>query len=145
MWYAEDKGPMCNTVNQGSFPKRFYVCYYSIRRYWLGKWSWVLNFFTNVLFSTVPPYLNEELTSSDMDVREGSDVSLRCMAKGSPEPEVTWRREDGQEISVGKSKGENVEELFKNRHLHFWNFWKERNFASCFNEILSIRSDVGGK
>lgn len=54
---------------------------------------------------SVPPYLNEELTSSDTDVREGTDVSLRCHAKGSPVPDVTWRREDGQEISLGKSKG----------------------------------------
>ncbi|XP_071037113.1 neurotrimin-like [Parasteatoda tepidariorum] len=52
----------------------------------------------------VPPYLDEKLTSSDMDVKEGSDVSLRCVAKGSPEPENTWRREDGLEISFGKSK-----------------------------------------
>lgn len=65
-------------------------------------------FFSSSSRLTVPPYLYEELTSSDTDAREGSDVSLRCMAKGSPEPEVTWRREDGQEISVGKSKGENA-------------------------------------
>ncbi|GFY55186.1 lachesin [Trichonephila inaurata madagascariensis] len=59
----------------------------------------------------VPPYLDEELTSSDKDVREGTDVSLRCVAKGSPEPEVTWRREDGQEISIGKSKGKELRNI----------------------------------
>ncbi|KAG8201013.1 hypothetical protein JTE90_021474 [Oedothorax gibbosus] len=69
---------------------------------------------TGYLEVVVPPYLNEELTSSDMDVREGSDVSLRCMAKGSPEPEVTWRREDGQEISVGKSKVTSLKGSFLN-------------------------------
>ncbi|KFM68181.1 Lachesin, partial [Stegodyphus mimosarum] len=62
----------------------------------------------------VPPYLDEELTSSDTDVREGTDVSLRCVAKGSPEPEVTWRREDGQEISIGKSKVTTVRGNFLN-------------------------------
>ncbi|XP_055939708.1 neurotrimin-like isoform X1 [Argiope bruennichi] len=62
----------------------------------------------------VPPYLDEELTSSDTDVREGTDVSLRCVAKGSPEPDVTWRREDGQEISIGKSKVTNVRGSYLN-------------------------------
>ncbi|XP_042902023.2 neurotrimin [Parasteatoda tepidariorum] len=52
----------------------------------------------------VPPYLDEKLTSSDTDVKEGSDVSLRCVAKGSPEPENTWRRENGEEINLGKTK-----------------------------------------
>ncbi|GIY34056.1 protein CEPU-1 [Caerostris extrusa] len=52
----------------------------------------------------VPPHIEEEETSSDTEVREGSDVSLRCVAKGSPDPETTWRREDGQEITIGRKK-----------------------------------------
>ncbi|KAK0171170.1 hypothetical protein PV328_008925, partial [Microctonus aethiopoides] len=35
-------------------------------------------------------------TSTDMVVREGSNVTFRCSATGSPAPNITWRREDGQ-------------------------------------------------
>ncbi|XP_035211526.1 lachesin-like isoform X1 [Stegodyphus dumicola] len=46
----------------------------------------------------VPPKIDEENTSSDTDVREGGDVSLRCRASGSPPPKIKWRREDQKEI-----------------------------------------------
>lgn len=35
-----------------------------------------------------------------MVVREGSNVTLRCAATGTPEPTVTWRREAGGTISL---------------------------------------------
>lgn len=56
----------------------------------------------------VPPKIDEEKTSSDTEVREGSDVALRCIAKGTPEPEITWRREDDQEITFGREKVSSV-------------------------------------
>ncbi|GFV08161.1 protein CEPU-1 [Trichonephila clavipes] len=59
-------------------------------------------------FEPIPPHIEEEETSSDTEVREGSDVSLRCVAKGSPDPETTWRREDGQEITIGRKKVSSV-------------------------------------
>ena len=63
-------------------------------------------FFLSHSFSLlVPPHIEENDTSSDTEVREGSDVSLRCVANGSPEPEITWRREDNQEITIDKKKG----------------------------------------
>lgn len=37
-------------------------------------------------------------TSADIIVDEGSDVTLRCVARGSPEPTILWKREDGQMI-----------------------------------------------
>ncbi|XP_065085841.1 lachesin-like [Ochlerotatus camptorhynchus] len=40
-----------------------------------------------------------------MVVREGTNVTLTCKAKGFPEPYVMWRREDGDEMPIG---GENV-------------------------------------
>ncbi|XP_022256909.1 neurotrimin-like, partial [Limulus polyphemus] len=52
----------------------------------------------------VPPQIDESVTSKDTDVREGENVSLKCIASGSPEPEVTWRREDGEEISMDSKK-----------------------------------------
>ncbi|XP_049821742.1 limbic system-associated membrane protein-like [Aethina tumida] len=48
----------------------------------------------------VPPDILDYPTSADMVVDEGSDVSLRCVAKGSPEPLITWKREDGHQIHL---------------------------------------------
>ncbi|XP_050077750.1 lachesin [Anopheles maculipalpis] len=53
----------------------------------------------------VPPAIIESMTSNDMVVREGTNVTLNCKAKGFPEPYVMWRREDGDEMAIG---GENV-------------------------------------
>ncbi|XP_049537768.1 lachesin [Anopheles darlingi] len=53
----------------------------------------------------VPPAIVESLTSNDMVVREGTNVTLNCKAKGFPEPYVMWRREDGDEMAIG---GESV-------------------------------------
>ncbi|CAH0553154.1 unnamed protein product, partial [Brassicogethes aeneus] len=49
----------------------------------------------------VPPDILDYPTSTDMVVREGSNVSLRCAATGSPEPTIAWRREGGETIPVG--------------------------------------------
>ncbi|KAF4532671.1 hypothetical protein B566_EDAN002906 [Ephemera danica] len=47
----------------------------------------------------VPPSILDRETSSDMVVREGSNVSMTCKATGYPEPYVMWRREDGEDIN----------------------------------------------
>lgn len=60
----------------------------------------------------VPPVIVESLTSNDMVVREGTNVTLSCKAKGFPEPYVMWRREDGNEMSIGGENGE-ASELLK--------------------------------
>lgn len=42
-----------------------------------------------------------------MVVREGSNVTLKCAATGSPTPNITWRREGGERIMLhGGSDGE---------------------------------------
>lgn len=56
------------------------------------------------LFS-VPPVILESVTSNDLVVREGTNVTLTCKAKGFPEPYVMWRREDGNEMSIGGENG----------------------------------------
>jgi hypothetical protein len=33
-------------------------------------------------------------------VREGSNVTLKCAARGSPQPNITWRRESGEPIAI---------------------------------------------
>lgn len=51
--------------------------------------------------TAVPPDILDHPTSTDMVVREGSNVSLRCAASGSPTPNITWRRESGEIIPLG--------------------------------------------
>ncbi|XP_015037006.2 neurotrimin isoform X1 [Drosophila pseudoobscura] len=51
----------------------------------------------------VPPNIDDALTSSDVIVREGDNVTLRCKAKGSPEPTIKWKRDDGHKIVINKT------------------------------------------
>lgn len=48
---------------------------------------------------TVPPNILDYPTSTDMVVREGSNVTLKCAASGSPPPIIIWRREGNEPIS----------------------------------------------
>ncbi|XP_397461.3 neurotrimin isoform X2 [Apis mellifera] len=61
---------------------------------------------TGYLDVVVPPDILDYMTSTDMIIREGSNVTLRCAAKGSPTPSITWRREGGESIFL-----ENGEEV----------------------------------
>lgn len=49
----------------------------------------------------VPPDILDYPTSTDMVVREGANVSLKCAATGYPKPSIAWRREDKQKIAIG--------------------------------------------
>ncbi|XP_055297159.1 lachesin-like [Sitodiplosis mosellana] len=51
----------------------------------------------------VPPNIDDSLSSSDVIVREGSNVSLRCRASGSPTPTVKWKRDSMEKIAINKS------------------------------------------
>ena len=53
----------------------------------------------------VPPTIVDKDTSTDMVVRESSNVTLTCKAHGYPEPYVMWRREDGEDISYNGEPG----------------------------------------
>lgn len=53
---------------------------------------------------TVPPDILDYPTSTDMVVREGSNVSFRCAATGSPVPTIAWRREAGEAIPLGNGQ-----------------------------------------
>ncbi|XP_037910647.1 lachesin-like [Hermetia illucens] len=57
----------------------------------------------------VPPNIDDSLTSSDVIVREGSNVTLRCRASGSPTPSIKWKRDDGSKISIRKDVTEVTE------------------------------------
>ncbi|KOB67631.1 putative Lachesin [Operophtera brumata] len=90
------------------------------------------------------------MTSTDMVVREGTNVTMVCRATGYPEPYVMWRREDGQEFncngeSVNVVDGENLT-ISKVSRLHmgaylciasngtFLYAW-ERNCHFCFSHL----------
>ncbi|XP_022247140.1 lachesin-like isoform X1 [Limulus polyphemus] len=49
----------------------------------------------------VPPVIIDAESDTDVLAREGSNVTMKCRAKGYPVPEITWKREDGQPVSVG--------------------------------------------
>lgn len=51
----------------------------------------------------VPPNIEDALTSTDVLVREGANVTLKCRATGSPEPSVKWKRDDNSKISINKN------------------------------------------
>lgn len=52
----------------------------------------------------MPPDILDYPTSTDMVVREGSNVTLKCAATGTPTPNITWRREGGELIALGNGQ-----------------------------------------
>lgn len=63
-----------------------------------------------IFFLSVPPDILDYPTSTDMVVDEGANVTLQCVAKGSPEPKVIWKREDGEKIDLhNNSQGKEVD------------------------------------
>lgn len=67
---------------------------------------------------SVPPSIIDNMTSSDMVVREGGDVSLVCRAGGYPEPYVMWRREDGQDFHYNGESGKKREHVSQKLRVH---------------------------
>ena len=49
-----------------------------------------------------PPNIDDQATPSVMQVRENESAVLHCTASGQPVPNITWRREDGNNISHGE-------------------------------------------
>ncbi|KAI5640530.1 immunoglobulin i-set domain-containing protein [Phthorimaea operculella] len=54
------------------------------------------------LHVVVPPTIDDSLSSSDVIVREGANVTLTCRANGSPKPTIKWKRDDNSKISISK-------------------------------------------
>lgn len=85
------------------------------------------SFACSFLFA-VPPSIITKETSTDMVVREGSNVTLTCKASGYPEPYVMWRREDGKNINYNGESGE---------------FWLLIFFSpSLFYETIILKSET---
>ena len=52
----------------------------------------------------MPPDIIDLQTSTDMVVREGRNVTLKCAATGTPEPTITWRREDNRNFVLADGR-----------------------------------------
>lgn len=52
----------------------------------------IKNTFYCFLLYAVPPNIEDSLTSTDIVAREGSNVTLKCRASGSPAPLIKWKR-----------------------------------------------------
>lgn len=85
------------------------------------------SFACSFLFA-VPPSIITKETSTDMVVREGSNVTLTCKASGYPEPYVMWRREDGKNINYNGESGESWLLIFF--------------FPSLFYETIILKSET---
>lgn len=54
----------------------------------------------------IPPDIMDLDDSADLlTAKENSDLRLRCRATGTPKPVVTWRREDGRNITLRTENG----------------------------------------
>ncbi|XP_063590150.1 lachesin-like [Penaeus indicus] len=57
----------------------------------------------------VPPNIEDELSSpSQIQVREKVNVTLTCAARGTPDPRIMWKREDGAMIVTNTRNPETV-------------------------------------
>ena len=56
------------------------------------------------LYLVPPNILDEESSPSSVTIRENHNASLQCNAEGTPQPRITWRREDGKKIIIKKKK-----------------------------------------
>ncbi|XP_065084282.1 lachesin-like [Ochlerotatus camptorhynchus] len=55
------------------------------------------------LHVVVPPNIDDSFSSSDVIIREGANITLKCKATGSPIPSIKWRREDILNITISKN------------------------------------------
>ncbi|BES88594.1 Immunoglobulin V-set domain [Nesidiocoris tenuis] len=53
----------------------------------------------------VPPDIIDGESSGDIMVPEGGTVELTCNARGYPDPEISWKREDRQDIVFREASG----------------------------------------
>lgn len=75
-------------------------------------------------------------------VDEGSDVSLRCVARGSPQPSITWKREDGQFISTKAGPGGKVSDFLVDKSVD--KLIMSNNYISrCYCSYPTVSSTGG--
>uniref|UniRef100_A0A914GXA1 Ig-like domain-containing protein n=1 Tax=Globodera rostochiensis TaxID=31243 RepID=A0A914GXA1_GLORO len=53
----------------------------------------------------IPPAISRSSTPAAVEVREGNNVTLTCVASGNPKPTIVWRRSDKQIIRYNGADG----------------------------------------
>ena len=87
----------------GSFMKL--ITFTLIPQYIYRHYNVFLRYIESLYFYLVPPnILDEESSPSSVTIRENHNASLQCNAEGTPQPRITWRREDGKKIIIKKKK-----------------------------------------
>lgn len=87
----------------------------------------------------IPPDIMDDRSSDGMVAREGGNIRLKCVATGTPEPTVTWKREDGRSISIrenGSTKGKFHYFSRSNKIYYIQCDRLVRNIVPLFNENL---------
>ncbi|GFS46082.1 hypothetical protein TNIN_232821 [Trichonephila inaurata madagascariensis] len=71
----------------------------------------------------------EELSSSDLIAREGTNVTLNCASKGYPEPKLSWYREHYKPGDAGNwQKDSLVQKLLAYFNQEAYEFLKKNLF-----------------
>ncbi|XKL69346.1 hypothetical protein PGB90_007115 [Kerria lacca] len=92
----------------------------------------------------VPPKIIEEETSTDIVIRELTDVTLQCKATGYPEPYVMWRRGDGNDFYYNGEKVNVVdgEKMYLNKisRLHMGTYYciAQNGIPPTINKKISL-------
>ncbi|CAB3239616.1 unnamed protein product [Arctia plantaginis] len=55
---------------------------------------------THLLHVVVPPDIDDDVSSSEVLVNESDNAALRCVASGTPPPNIAWRREDSRHFKI---------------------------------------------
>jgi len=78
------------------------------------------------MFLVPPNIIDAESSPSTVSVRENHNATLICKAEGTPQPTITWRREDSEKIVLKKKKKEGkkgimTEKVKKSmREVNYW-------------------------
>lgn len=60
----------------------------------------------------IPPDIMDDDSTDGYVTGERGNIKLRCVAMGIPQPTVTWRREDGRNITLREEGREKICKLF---------------------------------
>lgn len=66
------------------------------------------------MIPTVPPDIDDDASSGEVLVKEGENAALRCVASGTPPPNIAWRREDSRHFKIDNQTLGKIEKVYSN-------------------------------